>query len=348
MKKIKVAVAGASGYAGGELLRILITHPKVKVVAATSEKSAGKPVWTSFPSLSGLTELTLESLDPEEIAKKADIVFLALPHKSSSSAAAIIYDEGKKLIDLSADLRLKNEEVYEKWYGEKHSYPELLKKSVFGLTEINLDKIKKADVIANPGCYPTGAILGLAPLVEKGIISLKGIVIDSKSGVSGAGRSLDLACLYSEANEGVRAYKVGVHRHTPEMEQELSILAGGKISLSFTPHMVPMDRGILSTIYSDIKKDISEQELLSLYKKYYSGKTFIRILEQGRFPYTKDVRGSNFCDIGLKIDNRVGKIIIITAIDNLGKGAAGQAVQNMNVMMGLEETEGLLFPGLYP
>lgn len=348
MEKIKVAIAGASGYAGGELLRILITHPKVKIIAATSEKSAGKPVWASFPNLLGLTDLTLEALDPKKIAKKADIIFLALPHKSSSSVAAVIHGKGKRLIDLSSDLRLKDEEVYKKWYGEEHSHPELLKKSVFGLSEINYDKIKKADVIANPGCYPTGAILGLAPLLKEGVISLKGIVIDSKSGVSGAGRSLDLAYLYSEANEGVKAYKVGVHRHTPEMEQELSILSGEKITVSFTPHLIPMDRGILTTIYSSIKKDIGEQDLLSLYKKYYYGKAFIRILDQGRFPYTKDVKGSNFCDIGIKVDNRVGRIIIITAIDNLGKGAAGQAVQNMNIMMGLEETEGLLFPGLYP
>lgn len=348
MKKIKVAIAGASGYVGGELIRLLITHPRVKIVAATSERSAGQPVSASFPNISGLINIIYETLDPESLARKADLIFLALPHKSSATVAAVIHKKGKRLIDLSADLRLKDKEVYKKWYDEEHSHPELLKKSVFGLPEINRDKIKGADIVANPGCYPTGAILGLAPLIEERIIELKGIVIDSKSGVSGAGRSLDLGYLFSEVNEGVKAYKVGVHRHTPEIEQELSLLARNKVSVSFTPHLIPMDRGILTTIYTGIKKDITEKSLFSLYKSYYSGKTFIRILDQGIYPYTKAVRGTNLCDIGLKLDQRVGRIIVITAIDNLGKGAAGQAIQNMNIMMGIQETEGLLSPGLFP
>jgi len=348
VKKIRVAIVGASGYVGGEVLRLLIIHPKVKIVEATSERSAGQPVSTSFPNISGLTDITYERLDPERLAKKADLIILALPHKRSAPVAAIIHKEGKRLIDLSADLRLKDKDVYKKWYGEEHSHPELLKKAVFGLTELNRDKIRVADIVSNPGCYPTGAILGLAPLVEKGIIEPKGIVIDSKSGVSGAGRSPDTGYLFSEVNEGVKAYKVGVHRHTPEIEQELSLLAGERVNVSFTPHLIPMDRGILTTIYTSIKKDISEQSLLSLYKRYYSGNTFIRILDQGIFPYTKDVRGTNFCDIGLRLDQRVGRIIVITAIDNLGKGAAGQAIQNMNLMMGIQEIEGLIFPGLFP
>lgn len=348
MKKIKVAIVGASGYAGGEILRLLITHPRVKIVAATSERSAGKTVSASFPNLSGFADIIYETLDPKGIAKRADFVFLTLPHKTSAPVAAVINKEGKMLVDLSADLRLKDAGVYRKWYGEDHNHPELLKSSVYGLPEINGDKIKKADVVSNPGCYPTGAILGLAPLIEEEIINLKGIVIDSKSGITGAGRSLDLGYLFSEVNEGVKAYKVGVHRHTPEMEQELSLLAEEKITVSFTPHLIPMDRGILTTIYTNIKKDMSEQGLLSLYKRYYSGKRFVRILEQGRFPCTKDAKGTNFCDIGLKLDQRVGRIVVITAIDNLGKGAAGQAIQNMNIMMGLDEEEGLLFPGLFP
>jgi N-acetyl-gamma-glutamyl-phosphate reductase len=348
MKKIKVAIAGASGYAGGETLRILVTHPRVKIVAATSEKSAGKPVSSMFPVLAGLTGLVYETLDPEKLSKKADLIFLALPHKSSAPVAATVHKKGKRIIDLSADLRLKDIEIYKKWYGEEHSHPGLLKKAVYGLPEIEMNKIKGADLVSNPGCYPAGAILGLAPLIEEGIINLKGIVIDSKSGVTGAGRSLDLGYLFSEVNEGVKAYKVGVHRHTPEIEQELSLIAGEKVAVSFTPHLIPMDRGILTTIYTNIKREIDDRSLLSLYRKYYSGRIFIRILEEGRFPYTKDVRGTNFCDIGLKVDKRVGRIIVITAIDNLGKGAAGQAIQNMNIMMGLDEKEGLFFPGLFP
>lgn len=348
MKKINVAIAGASGYAGGETLRILVSHPRVKIVAATSEKSAGKPLSSMFPALAGLTDLVYDTLDPEMLAKKAEVIFLALPHKSSAPVAAVINKAGKKVIDLSADLRLKDIEVYKKWYGEEHSHPGLLKNAVYGLPEIKINKIKGADLVSNPGCYPTGAILGLAPLIEEGIIDLKGIVIDSKSGVTGAGRSLELGYLFSEVNEGVKAYKVGVHRHTPEIEQELGFLAGKKVNVSFTPHLIPMDRGILTTIYTDIKKDIGEKDLIALYKRYYSQKVFIRVLEQGRFPCTKDVRGTNFCDIGLKVDSRIGRIIVVTAIDNLGKGAAGQAIQNMNIMMGLEEKEGLFFPGLFP
>jgi N-acetyl-gamma-glutamyl-phosphate reductase len=348
MKKIKVAIAGASGYAGGEALRLLVTHPGVEVVAATSEKSAGTPVSTTFPALSGLTDLIYETLDSEKLAKKAEVVFLALPHKTSAPVAAMIHEKGKKIIDLSADFRLKDAGVYKKWYGEEHSYPELIKNAIYGLPEIKGKKIKGKNIVSNPGCYPTGAILGLAPLIEEEIINLKGIVIDSKSGVTGAGRSPDIGYLFSEVNEGVKAYKVGVHRHTPEIEQELSLLAGEKVAVSFTPHLIPMDRGILTTIYTSIKKDTDDLSLLSRYKRYYSGRIFIRILDQGRFPYTKDVRGTNFCNIGLKVDNRVGRIIVITAIDNLGKGAAGQAIQNMNIMMGLDEKEGLLFPGLFP
>lgn len=348
MKKIKVAIAGASGYAGGETLRLLITHPGVKVVAATSEKSEGKPVSTTFPALSGLTDLIYETLDPEKLAKKAEVIFLALPHKTSAPVAAMIHKKGKKIIDLSSDLRLKDAGVYKKWYGEEHSHPELIKNAVYGLPEIKGKKIKGKNIVSNPGCYPTGAILGLAPLIEEAIINLKGIVIDSKSGISGAGRNIDLGYLFSEVNEGVKAYKVGVHRHTPEIEQELSLLSGEKVNVSFTPHLIPMDRGILTTIYTNIKKDINEKNLFSLYKRYYSGKTFIRVLEQERLPFTKDVRGTNFCDIGVTVDQRVGRIIVITAIDNLGKGAAGQAIQNMNIMMGLKETEGLLLPGLFP
>lgn len=348
MKKINVAIAGASGYVGGELLRLLIAHPTVKIVAVTSERSAGRPVSTSFPYLAGMTDLIYESLDPKMLAAKADLVFLSLPHKTSAPVASTVHKEGKRLVDLSADLRLKDPKIYREWYGVDHSHPELLKGSVFGLSELNRKKIGKATVVANPGCYPTGAILGIAPLIEEGTIECEGIVIDSKSGVSGAGRTLESGLLFSEVNEGAKAYKVGSHRHIPEIEQELSLLAGEKVTVSFTPHLIPMDRGILTTIYIYPKKATTDSALISLYKKYYRGEAFIRVLNEGQFPYTKDVRGTNFCDIGIKSDTRADRIIVITAIDNLGKGASGQAVQNMNIMLGLDETEGLLFPAVFP
>jgi N-acetyl-gamma-glutamyl-phosphate reductase len=346
--KLKIAIVGSSGYTGGELFRILLHHPRAMVTAVTSEKSAGKPITSIFPHLAGLTGLICEPLDPDAIAKKADFVFLALPHVTAQEAAYQFHRLGKKVVDLSADYRLMDPALYEKWYEHCHQYPELLKSAVYGLPELHREKIKKASLIANPGCYPTSAILGLAPLLEKDIVDPKSIVIDSKSGVSGAGRSPSLAHHYPEVNEGLMAYKIGTHRHTPEIEQELSALAGGAVTVSFTPHLIPMNRGILATIYARFTQGTNTAQLHTLYETFYHNEPFVRLLPFGQFPNVRNVRGSNFCDIGVYADPRTGRAVVVTAIDNLVKGASGQAVQNMNLMMGFDETEGLKFAGLFP
>jgi N-acetyl-gamma-glutamyl-phosphate reductase len=346
--KLKIAIVGSSGYTGGELYRILLHHPGAVVTVVTSEKSAGKPITDIFPHLLGLTDLICEPLDPASIAKKADLAFLALPHVTAQEAAFQLHKLGVKVVDLSADYRLADPALYETWYEHCHQYPDLLKSAVYGLPELHRERIRKASLIANPGCYPTGAILGLAPVVAKKIIDVGTIVVDSKSGVSGAGRSPALAYHYPEANEGFMAYKVGTHRHTPEIEQELSLLAGASVVLSFTPHLVPMTRGLLSTIYAKFAGPADTGTLHAVFQEFYRNEPFVRLLPLGQFPNVRNVRGSNFCDIGVHADDRTGRAVIVTAIDNLVKGASGQAVQNMNLMMGYEETAGLKFAGLFP
>jgi N-acetyl-gamma-glutamyl-phosphate reductase len=347
-KKLNIAVAGSSGYAGGELLRILLAHPEARVTAVTSEKSAGKPVSDIFPHLTGLTRLVCEPLDPDAVAEKADLVFLALPHVTSLETAYRFHKLGKKVIDLSADYRLADENLYERWYEHRHNHPELLKQAVYGLPELHREKIRTASLIANPGCYPTGALLGLAPLVKRGLVDLKTIIVDSTSGVSGAGRTPAPAYHFPEVNEGFTAYKVGAHRHTPEMEQELSALAGAAVTITFTPHLAPMNRGILSTVYASLNAEADGARLHSLYSEFYREEPFVRVLAEGRFPNVHYVRGANFCDIGVAVDVRTGRAVVVTAIDNLVKGAAGQAVQNMNLAMGFEETAGLGVAGAFP
>jgi len=347
-KRLNIAIVGSSGYTGAELFRILLNHPGVVVTAVTSERSAGKPITDIFPHLLGLTDLVCEPLDPASIAKKADIAFLALPHVTAQEAAFQLHERGVKVVDLSADYRLVDPAVYEKWYEHSHQHPDLLKHAVYGLPELHREKIRKALLIANPGCYPTGAILGLAPVMAKKYIDIATIVVDSKSGVSGAGRSPALAYHYPEANEGLMAYKVGTHRHTPEIEQELSLLAGAQVTLSFTPHLVPMNRGILSTIYGSLAGPADTGKLHNLFQDFYRNEPFVRVLPLGQFPNVRNVRGSNFCDIGVHADGRTGRAVIVTAIDNLVKGASGQAVQNMNLMAGFDETAGLKFAGLSP
>ncbi len=346
--KLKIAIVGSSGYTGGELYRILLHHRQVTVAAVTSEKSAGKPISDISPHLVALTGLVCEPLDPDTIAKKAEFIFLALPHVTAQEAAFRFHKLGKKVVDLSADYRLADPALYEKWYEHCHQYPALLKEAVYGLPEVHRERIKKAALIANPGCYPTGAILGLAPLVKKGIVDPTSIIIDSKSGVSGAGRSASLAHHYPEVNEGLMAYKIGTHRHTPEIEQELAGLGGTNIIVSFTPHLVPMNRGILTTIYGRFARETNAAQLHALYAEFFKNEPFIRLMPPGQFPNVRNVRGSNFCDIGVYSDARTGRAVIVTAIDNLVKGASGQAVQNMNLMMGFDETEGLKFAGFFP
>ncbi len=347
-EKLKIAIVGSSGYTGGELYRLILHHRHAAVAAVTSEKSAGQPISSIFPQLSGLTDLVCESLNPEVIARKADFVFLALPHVTAQEAAFRFQQLGKKVVDLSADYRLTDPALYEKWYEHCHQYPDLLKSAVYGLPELHREKIKKASLVANPGCYPTSAILGLAPLVKKGSIDLTTIIIDSKSGVSGAGRSPSLAHHYPEVNEGLMAYKIGTHRHTPEIEQELGALAGKAVTISFTPHLIPMNRGILTTIYASLNPADDTGRLHSLYRDFYRNEPFIRVLPAGQLPNVRNVRGSNFCDIGVYADPRTGRAVVVTVIDNLVKGASGQAIQNMNLMMGFDETEGLKHAGLFP
>jgi N-acetyl-gamma-glutamyl-phosphate reductase len=345
---IKIAICGGSGYTGAELLRILSGHPEVEITAVTSEKSAGKRVTDLFPHLHRYSNLVYEPLDKEKILDKADLFFMALPHGTSQGAVDYFFNKGKKVIDLSADYRLSDHLIYEEWYKTHHKYVDTLKRAVYGLPEIHRDTIKKANLVANPGCYPTGAILGLYPLVKEGIIDTETIVIDSKSGTSGGGRKAEIPFSYCEVNEGFKAYGIAVHRHTPEIEQELSLIAEKKITINFTPHLVPMDRGILSTIYAKMKNSSETSEIISLYKKYYEKEPFVNILEDGFYPNVKNVRGSNFCEIGLKVNKRTNTLIIVTAIDNLVKGASGQAVQNMNIMLGIEETTALDSIALFP
>jgi N-acetyl-gamma-glutamyl-phosphate reductase len=348
MAKRKVAVAGASGYTGAELLRLLIHHPAVEVVTVTSETYAGKPLTAALPALSGFLDLLFEPLDPGRLASVADIVFLALPHTASAPPAATLLKAGCRVIDLSADFRLRDPGIYKRWYRATHPVPHLLDDAVYGLPELYREAIRQADLVAVPGCYPTGALLGLVPLVRGGRIALDSIIVNAASGTSGAGRKLDLPFHFSEANENFKAYAVASHRHTPEMEQELSRLVGQEVVISFTPHLVPMTRGILSTIYTRLTSPAAVEALHELFHQSYKGEPFVRVLPCGAFPETKQVWGSNYCDIGVAVDSRTGRAIVITALDNLVKGAAGQAIHAMNLMADLEETLGLTAPPLFP
>jgi N-acetyl-gamma-glutamyl-phosphate reductase len=345
---LNIAIVGASGYTGLELIRLLHCHPEVAVTCLTSEQSAGKRISDVFPTLRGRCDVVLENLEPVRIAEKADIIFTALPHKAAMEVVPTFLKLGKKVIDLSADYRLSDPAVYGEWY-EPHLNPANLKKAVYGLPEIRRSKIKGAKLVANPGCYPTSIILALAPLLNKGLIHLSSIIADSASGVTGAGRAAKVDSLYCEVNEGFKAYGVGgVHRHTPEIEQELSLLAGEPLKITFTPHLAPMDRGILSTLYAEPKKMISNDTIAGLYHEFYTGEPFVRVLTNGSLPSTAFVRGSNFCDIAPLIDTRTGRIIVVSAIDNLVKGASGQAIQNMNLVCGFPETMGLEGLALFP
>jgi N-acetyl-gamma-glutamyl-phosphate reductase len=345
---LHVAIVGASGYTGLELIRLLDRHPEVKISCVTSEQSAGKRISDIFPTLRNRYDLLLEPLDPAVITTKADLIFTALPHQAAMLVVPDFLAAGKKVIDLSADYRLHDPAVYGAWY-EPHKNPDLLSEAVFGLPELRREKIKSARLIANPGCYPTSIILGLKPLLENRLIDITTIISDSKSGTSGAGRSAKVDSLYCEVNESFKAYGVGgVHRHTPEIEQELSELAGQNVTITFTPHLVPMDRGILSTIYATPTRDVTVEELVALYADTYKNEPFVRALPQGQFPSTAFVRGSNFCDIGVTIDSRSNRIVLVSAIDNLVKGASGQAIQNMNLVCGFPETLGLEGLAIYP
>ncbi len=341
---IKAAVLGATGYAGIELVRLLTNHPEVSIEIVGSHTFAGKKISEVYQNLEHILEKECTELDLDEVAK-CDVAFCALPHGASKSVIPQILEKGVKVIDLSGDYRYDDPAVYEAWYGEKHSSPELLKESVYGLCELHRDKIKGARLIGNPGCYTTCSILGTAPLLANKIIDTKNIIIDAKSGVTGAGRGLGLAYHFCECTENTKAYKIGTHRHTSEIEQELSNIAGENIMLSFTPHLIPQKRGILATIYANLNGTYTKEEILNMYKEFYKDEFFIRVKDG--LPETKHVAGSNFVDIGLEVDKRLNRVVVVSAIDNIVKGAAGQAIQNMNLMFGLEEGTGLKHAGFY-
>ncbi len=345
---ICVGIAGATGYTGSELIRLLLNHPEVTIVALTSENHAGVPISRVIPSLLGLMDLQCEPLKECGLESKCDLVFSALPHREGMEIVGGLIKAGRKVIDLSADFRLKDYKTYEKWYGVEHTQKNLLSDAVYGLPEIKRDLIRNASLVANPGCYPTGAILGLAPLLKAGWITGSGIIVDSKSGTSGAGRKAGLPLLFPECNEGIKPYSIATHRHTPEIEQELTWIAGKETMATFSPHLVPTNRGILSTIYCNPVKKKELDQILELYLKNYEEEPFVRVLEKGNLANTKYVQGANYCDIGIAMEERNNTIVITTAIDNLMKGASGAAVQNMNIMFGFPENTGLKGSGLFP
>ncbi|MBE7042778.1 MAG: N-acetyl-gamma-glutamyl-phosphate reductase [Ruminococcaceae bacterium] len=345
---IKVGIIGATGYAGAELVRILTYHPETEIVHAMSKSYAGQKLTELYPSLCKVRDLVCEDLDTEVLKRDCDVVFTALPHGASAETIASLMESPTlKVIDLSADFRYRDAEIYSQWYGIDHCAKDLLQESVYGLCELYREDIKKARLIGNPGCYTTCSILGAAPLLAKGLIEADSVIIDAKSGVSGAGRKLVIDQHFCECTENTKAYGVAKHRHTSEIEQELSLLAREDVVLSFTPHLIPQKRGILATIYGKLKTPMSTAELLEVYREFYKDEYFIRIYEEGKLPETNHVAGSNFVDMGLVSDPRTGRVIVVSCIDNLFKGAAGQAVQNMNLLFGLPETTALDCPAFY-
>ena len=343
---IKAAILGATGYAGIELVRLLSNHPEVSIEILGSQSFDGQKLSDVYQNFEHILEKECEKLDLEKV-KNCDVAFTALPHGASKEVIPKLLEQGVKVIDLSGDYRYDDVKVYEEWYGEPHSSPELLAESVYGLCELHREKIKSARLIGNPGCYTTCSILGAAPLLASKIGETKNIIVDAKSGVTGAGRGLGLPYHFCECTENSKAYKIATHRHTSEIEQELSNIAGENIMLSFTPHLIPQKRGILSTIYINLNKPCTTEEIVDLYKEYYKDEFFVRVKDAGKLPETKHVAGSNFVYIGVVVDKRLQRAVVVSAIDNIVKGAAGQAVQNMNLLFGLEETTGLKSAGFY-
>ncbi len=344
---VRVAVFGASGYSGAELLRLLAGHPHAAVVAAGANEQAGKPLAAVHPHLaSAYAGLVLEALDAS-VAERADVAFLALPHGASSALVPALAGAGARVIDLGGDFRLPAE-AYPTWYGFEHAAPEWLGKAVYGLPELNAAEIAGARIVANPGCYPTAAALALAPALRAGLVSGTGIVVDAKSGVSGAGAKPTPAQSFAAADGGVRPYKVATHQHTPEIEQTLERVARTPVRVTFVPHVVPTVRGILATCYATLTGDASVEDLLAAAAETYAGAPFVRVLPEGQLPDPKRVATSNACEVGAAVDVRAGTAVLFAAIDNLVKGAAGQAIQNMNLMLGLPETAGLPTIGVWP
>jgi N-acetyl-gamma-glutamyl-phosphate reductase len=338
---IRVSILGATGYSGGELIRRLLTHPSASIRHLTSESSASHPVHEIHPDLRGRLALSFEALDPERVAKDSDVVFSCFPAGVGIRPSVRFIKAGVKVIDLSADFRLPTARLYKSWYHETHHAPQLLKSAVYGLPELFRDQIATASLIANPGCYATAALLSAAPLLKPLIVDPRTLIVDAKSGVSGAGKKVSGQYLYCEVNENLKAYGVASHRHQPEIEAMCEQFAGVSTRLTFTPHLIPMSRGILSVLYATLKKPQSTKNVRSLFERFYEGQPFVRILPEGALPETKNVTHTNYCDIGIAQDERSRRLIVIAALDNLVKGAAGQAIQNMNLCFNRPQTEGL-------
>lgn len=337
---IKVGIIGASGYAGAELYRLLLSHKDVEIVAISSQSYAGKMISELYPSFYGTNDMLLT--DDQDVLNKAEMIFASLPHGLSEKYAKVCDEQGKKFIDLGADFRLDQESDYQQWYQHDYQYPDLHKKQVYGLSEVNREKIQQASLIGNPGCYPTSITLGLYPLLKNHMQKDEKIVIDSKSGTTGAGKSLTEDTHFPKCNESFHPYKIASHRHTPEIEQELSKMAQQDIHVMFTPHLLPVNRGIISTIYVPLKETVTFNDVYDIYQKTYQNEYFVRVLPKGKVADLKFVQYSNYCDISLHYDERYHQLIIVSTIDNMVKGAAGQAIQNMNLMYGLDEKEGLM------
>lgn len=343
----KVGIVG-DGYTAADLLRILARHPYIEPIYIFSTENIGKRIDEVYPHLRGFSDLMCQASDWELIKNECEGVFLALPHGLSVPIVNELLPSGVRCVDLGADFRLKDALSYEKYYELVHEAPHLLNTAIYGIPELYREDIKGSQLVANPGCFPTGAILPLAPLLKAGLLEEEGIIVDSKTGVSGAGKSPRPSSMFCDVNEGMKAYGVGTHRHRPEIAQELSLAAGSEVKVIFTPHLVPMSRGILSTTYSRLKPTVKAREVREVLEGFYSTEKFIRILPEGVMPHTKWVYGSNYVDIGIYADDEDGSVIILSAIDNLVKGASGQAVQNLNLMLGIDEDIGLDFAGVYP
>ena len=345
---IKVGIIGATGYAGGELVRILMGHKEAEIVWYGSRSYIDQKYADVYRNMFQIVDAKCMDDNIEALADQVDVIFTATPQ---GFLASVINENilGKtKIVDLSADFRIKDVKVYEKWYGIEHKSPQFIEEAVYGLCEVNRDKVKGARLIATPGCYTTCSILTAYPLAKEGIIDMRTLIVDAKSGTSGAGRGAKVPNLFCEVNENMKAYGVASHRHTPEIEEQLGYASGENVTISFTPHLVPMNRGILATEYATLKKDVTGEEVKAIYDKYYADEKFVRVLDEGVCPETKWVEGSNYVDIGFKLDPRTNRIVMMGAIDNLVKGAAGQAVQNMNLLFGLPESEGLELVPMFP
>lgn len=345
---MKAAIIGGTGYGAIELIRLLHKHPFLEVGSVISNSQAGENFQDVYPHLTGIIEQPLEKFDPEFIAEHNSIVFLATPSGVSKNLVPSLVEKGIKCIDLSGDLRLRSGAEYEKWYKHAPAEETILQRAVYGLSELYPEAVKRASVIANPGCYPTATLLGLMPMIKTNSIDVDSIIIDAKSGVSGAGRGLSLTSHYAEINENIRAYKLGAHQHIPEIEQLLQDESGQPIPITFTTHLVPMTRGIMATMYLKLTESVSTAEIIDIYRRFYLNKPFVRIRNEGNLPTTKEVLGSNYCDIGLHVDPRTNMLTVISVIDNLVKGASGQAIQNANLLNGWDEGSGLTDISLYP